>query len=78
MGLLYLLCTVQNDVFVLVSGQLGLHEPFRSRFSILYSCLVFLIIILVDFQSPFFGGLISPIQDLRVRVTDVELESPSP
>lgn len=52
-----------------------MHESFKSRFSIPYSFIVFLGIILAGFQSQMFWGLVSPVKDLRIGVLGVELKS---
>ena len=63
------------------AGDLGLIPGWedsleiKSGFSIPYSSIVFLGIFLVDFQSQVFQGLISPVQDLEVGVSDVKLKS---
>ena len=49
--------------------------PFKSRFSVPCSFIVFLKVIPIDFQSLVFWGLIivAPVQDLRIWVPDIEL-----
>lgn len=55
-------CTFHIGIFMLVSGLCGsVHEPFKTRFSISYSSVVFLKMP-VDLQSPVFLG---SVQDLR-------------
>ena len=50
------------------------HRYFKSRFSVLYSSIVFLHVILVSFQSQVFWELNSLVQDLRVRASDIQLK----
>lgn len=50
----------------------------KSRFSFLYSSVVYLDVLPVGFQSQLFFGLISPVPDLRVRIPNVELKSLTP
>lgn len=64
---------LQVGVFVLVLGVTqSVCEPFKSRVFIPYSSMVFLNVILVGFQSQTFGGLVSPVQVLRVGVPSME------
>lgn len=51
-------------------------KPFkRVDFSAPYSFIVYMDIIPIDFQSPVFWGLVFPMEDLRVGVPNVTLES---
>ena len=49
----------------------SVHEPFMRGFSVPYSSMSFLNIILMV-TKPRFGGFISPVRDLRVAVPNVE------
>lgn len=56
----------------------SVHQPFRSRFFFLYSTIVFLAIIPIVFKPMYLGSFISPVQNLRVRVPNVERKSLTP
>lgn len=47
----------------------------KSRFSFPYISIVFLNVFPVVFQSQVFWGLVSPMQDPKIGVLNVELES---
>lgn len=51
----------------------SVHQPFKSRFWVPYSLTVFLNVISLDFQSPVYLGVVSPMQNLRVGVLCVDL-----
>ena len=72
---IYHLCAFQIGCFGLVSGSSESHKLFKSGVSILHSFLIFLNIIPIDFQNLLFMGLVSPVQDLRGGMPDMELWS---
>lgn len=71
----YGLCTIQVGVLHWFLGWVSVCGPFKSRFSVPCSFIVFLKVIPIDFQSLVFWGLIivSLVQDLRIWVPDTEL-----
>lgn len=50
-----------------------MYGPFKIRFSVSCSFIDLVKVIPIDFQSLVFWGLISPVQDLRIWVPDIEL-----
>lgn len=67
----YDLGNFQNGIFALGSW-VSPYRPVMSGFSVLYSYMVFWDIIPIGFHSQEFWGFISPVQNLRVEVPDVE------
>ena len=68
-------CTFHSGVSVWFSVWASWHKPFKNRFSIPCSSIVFPGMSSIAFQSQVFWGLASPVQDLGVGMPDVKLKS---